>query len=160
MNGEWIRRLDVRELAARVEPEARERFGDRFDPEVFAHSVAIGQERSATLVQLVDQMAFLFVDDDEFSIEPDAWDRLEAVERAADVRDAVIARVEACEWSVDAINFVELIKSVGLKPGKVMAAAYVAIEGRAQGLPVFDAIWMLGRERSLARLRAARRRRG
>jgi glutamyl-tRNA synthetase len=41
-----------------------------------------------------------------------------------------------------------------------MAAAYVAIEGRAQGLPVFDAIWMLGRERSLARLRAARRRLG
>ncbi|HEX5585685.1 MAG TPA: glutamate--tRNA ligase [Acidimicrobiia bacterium] len=160
INGEWMRRLDTAELAARVEPEVRERFGAAFDPDVFAHAVAIGQERSSTLVQLVDQMACLFVADDDLVIEPEAWARLEAVERADDVLDAVIAHVEACEWTVDGINLVEVIKQLGLKPGKVMAAVYVAIEGRAQGLPVFDAIWLIGQEHALNRLRAARDRLG
>ena len=34
MNGEWIRRLPLDELVARVEPLARERFGDRYDREL------------------------------------------------------------------------------------------------------------------------------
>ncbi len=156
MNGEWIRRLDTVELAARVEPEVRARAGDRFDAEVFAHAIAIGQERSSTLVQLVDQTNFLFVADDEFAIEPDGWTRLVAVDRVGEVLDAVIAHVEACEWSVEAIDLKPVIESLELKPRKAMPAVYAAIEGRAQGLPAYDAIWMLGRDRALARLRAAR----
>ena len=160
MNGEWMRRLDVADLAERIEPEARVRFGDAFDPERFAHAVALGQERSTTLVQLLDQMGFLFVRDDELVIEPDAWERLVGVERVGEVLDAVIAHVEACEWSVEAINLRPAIEGLELKPRKVMAAVYVAIEGRAQGLPVFDAIWLLDRIPSLNRLRAARARLG
>jgi len=41
---------------------------------------------------------------------------------------------------------------------KVMPALYAAVEGRPSGLPLFDSIVLLGRERSLARLRAARAR--
>jgi glutamyl-tRNA synthetase len=161
VNGEWMRRLDTAELARRIEPDALARFGERFDAEVFEHAVRIGQERSATLVQLLDQMEFLFTGDDELEIAPDAWSRLEAIDRVTDVLDATIHHVAACdEWNVEAVNLVEPIKALGLKPGKVMAAVYVAIEGRAQGLPVFDGIWLLGRDRSLARLRAARARLG
>ncbi len=160
VNGEWMRRLDAADLARRLEPAARARFGDHFDQQVFDHAVRIGQERSATLVQLLDQMAFLFVADDEFVIEPDAWARLESIEPAREVLDATIVHVSTCAWDVDSINLVEPIKALGLKPGKVMAAVYVAVEGRAQGLPVFDGIWLLGEDRALARLRAARARLG
>ena len=134
----------------------RARAGDRFDADVFAHAVAIGQERSSTLVQLVDQTTFLFIADDDFAIEPEGWTRLVAVERVGEVLDAVIAHVEACEWSVEAIDLKPVIESLELKPRKAMPAVYSAIEGRAQGLPAYDAIWMLGRDRALARLRAAR----
>lgn len=160
MNGEWIRRLTVDELAIRVEPLVRAAVADRFDPEVFHHAVRIGQTRASTIVQLADQMAFLFVDDDELVVEPEAWARMESIESAREVLDATIAHLETCAWDVDAINLVEPIKRLGLKPGKVMAVVYVAVEGRAQGLPVFDGIWLLGRDRALARLRAARTRLG
>ncbi|MFI5053992.1 MAG: glutamate--tRNA ligase, partial [Acidimicrobiia bacterium] len=156
VNGEWMRRLDTADLASRIEGDARSRFGDRFDAEIFLHAVRIGQERSSTLVQLLDQMDFLFVADDDLVVAPDAWMRLESIDRVGDVLDATIAHVTACEWTVDAINLVDPIKALGLKPGKVMAAVYVAVEGRAQGLPVFDGIWLLRREHALARLRAAR----
>ena len=156
VNGEWMRRLDTEELVARVEGDVRERFGSRFDPDVFLHAVRIAQERSVTLVQLVEQMDFLFVGDDAFVVDPDTWSKLDTVVGARDVLDIAIEHVESCDWTVDAINFVDATKARGLKPGKVMSAVYVAVEGRAQGLPVFDGIWLLGRERSLARLRAAR----
>jgi hypothetical protein len=39
-----------------------------------------------------------------------------------------------------------------------MPALYIAIEGRPAGLPLFDAIHMLGQDRALGRLRAARKR--
>jgi glutamyl-tRNA synthetase len=45
-----------------------------------------------------------------------------------------------------------------MKLGKFISVLYVAIEGKAQGLPLFDSIAVLGRERTLARLRAARAR--
>ena len=48
-----------------------------------------------------------------------------------------------------------LVKELGFT-NKAMKAVYVAIEGRPTGLPLFEAMFMLGRESSLRRLRAAR----
>lgn len=158
VNGQWIRRLALDELARRVEPEARERFGDRLDHGVFLDALAIGQERATTTVQLVEQMDFLFVADDEFSIDESSWVKLASTERVREVLDAVIEHVEACEWTIEALDLRALIDGLGLKARKAMPALYAAIEGRAQGLPLFDSIWLLRRERALARLRGARAR--
>ena len=156
VNGQWIRRLELDELVRRVEPEARARFGDRLDAGVFRQAVALGQERAVTTVQLVEQTDFLNASDDEFAIEPDSWDRLVSTERVAEVLDAVIAHLQTCEWTVDAIALQPAIEQLGMKPRKAMPALYAAVEGRAQGLPLFDSIWLLGRDRALGRLRAAR----
>jgi glutamyl-tRNA synthetase len=43
----------------------------------------------------------------------------------------------------------------GLKLGKAQAPVRVAITGRTVGLPLFESIEVLGRERSLERLRTA-----
>jgi glutamyl-tRNA synthetase len=160
VNGQWIRRLDLDELVRRVEPEARERFGDRLDVDVFRQAVALGQERAVTTVQLVEQTDFLFTDDEDFTIEPDSWERLESTDRVAEVLGAVLAHVDTCEWTIEAIALQPVIEPLGLKPRKVMPALYAAVEGRAQGLPLFDSIWLLGRDRAVRRLRAARDRLG
>ena len=72
--------------------------------------------------------------------------------------DAVIEHVETCEWTIEALDLRALIDELGLKARKAMPALYAAIEGRAQGLPLFDSIWLLGRERARARLLSARAR--
>ena len=120
---------------------------------MFRRAVELGQERSTTLAQLLDQMSFLFVAESEFTIEPASWEKLASVERVAEVLDATIAHVEACEWSVHGIDPRPVIEGLGLKARKVMPALYAAVEGRAEGLPLFDAVYLLGRERTLARLR-------
>jgi glutamyl-tRNA synthetase len=50
------------------------------------------------------------------------------------------------------------IEALGLKAGKAMPVVYGAIEGRTAGLPLYDAIFLLGRDSALRRLRAARQR--
>jgi len=124
---------------------------------VFERAVELAQERATTLVQIAEQAAFLFVPDDELVIDEKSWEKLLATERANEVLDAVIAFVENCEWS-DRIDVRQPIAELGLKPGKVMGLVYTAVEGASSGLPLFESIGLLGRERTLHRLRAARAR--
>ncbi len=159
LNGEWMRRLPVAELVARLEPAARERHGERFEHSVFTAAVGLAQERSVTLLAVLEQMDFLFVPDDELVIAEESWARLEGTDRVAEILDVAIAHVETCEWTPDAINLKAPIEEqLGLKLRKAAPALYAAVEGRHQGLPLFDSIHLLGREHALARLRAARAR--
>jgi glutamyl-tRNA synthetase len=159
MNGEWIRRLTLPELEAHALPIARNRFGTEFDEETFRGALRIGQERAVTVGDLVDQAEFLFVADDEFVTRPESWAVVEKTERVEELFDAVMAHVETCDLPVDGDAFLDVVKALGLKPRKAMPALYAAIEGRHAGLPLFDSIDLLGRERTIARLRAARARR-
>jgi glutamyl-tRNA synthetase len=156
MNGEWIRRLSVEELVARVEPAARARFGDRFEVGMFVAAVGLAQERAVTLHQLIEQMDFLFVDERDFAIAPESWAVARKTERLVDLLDAVIEYVEGCAWTLDALDIRPVIETLGLKPRKAMPALYAAIEGVHRGLPLFDSMYLLGRDRTVARLRAAR----
>jgi glutamyl-tRNA synthetase len=161
LNGEWIRRLDFDELERRILPGARERFGDRLDPETLRGALRVGQERAVTLGALVEQTDFLFVNDEAFTIDPESWARLEKVDRATEILDAVIEHVETCPWeSSEDLDVRPDLEELGMKPRKVMHVIYTAVEGRAAGLPLFDSMYLLGRERTLRRLRAARERVG
>jgi glutamyl-tRNA synthetase len=160
MNGEHIRRLPLADLVGEVFPFAQARYGERLDIPRFEQAVGLAQERATTLVQIADQMGFLFVDDDDLPVDPESWEKLTKTDRIAEVLDAVIAHVHDSDWNHEAIALQPVIEQLGLKPRKVMPAVYTAIEGRAAGLPVFEAMLMLGRDSSLARLRAARARLG
>ena len=160
LNGEWIRRITLDDLIERLRPFVAAHAGALGEDRLRA-AAAVGQERATTLVALAEQMAFL-TDDARaggFTVADEVWSGVVAVERGADVLDTVIAHVEHCAWDVDAIGEMrDGIKELGVKPGKVMKIIYVAVEGRPAGLPLFDSIHLLGRDESLARLRAARSR--
>jgi len=157
MNGEHIRALPLPDLVSAVLPFARTQYGERLDIPRFEAAVALAQQRATTLVQIADQMAFLFTADDDLEIDPASWEKAAGFERAAEILDAVIAFVEGCEWT-DQIDPRSAIEALGVKPGKAMHILYTAIEGRSQGLPLFDSIAMLGRASALQRLRVARAR--
>jgi glutamyl-tRNA synthetase len=156
MNGEYIRALPVPELVARALPFARERYRERLDEDVFAGAAAIAQERASTLAEISDMAAFLFVPDDEFAIAPDSLERLQKTERVAEVLDAVAEHLETCEWTPDGVDLRPVLDRLGLKSRKALPAVYAAIEGSHAGLPLFDSIVLLGRDRALRRVRAAR----
>jgi glutamyl-tRNA synthetase len=82
---------------------------------------------------------------------------LRATDRAGEILDAVAAHLETCEWTPDGVDLRPVLDTLGIKPRKGLPAVYTAVEGTHAGLPLFDSIVLLGRERALARVRAARR---
>jgi glutamyl-tRNA synthetase len=162
LNGEYIRALSLERLTELVEEFAVAAFGTAIDATTAAAVARIGQERAVTIAGLVEQAEFLVVADDVFAIEPTTWDETVAkTERPGDVLDAAIAHLEACEWTLDGVDVRPALEAIGIeKTRKVMPLLYVAVEARRAGLPLFDGMYLLGRERTLARLRAARARIG
>jgi glutamyl-tRNA synthetase len=155
MNGEWIRRLTIPELETAALPLATPRFGEDLDRELLRAALELGQERATTLGSLLDQADFLFVAEDDFRIEPDSWDKLTRIERVGEILAAVADHLTTCEWTPDAIDPRAVVKDLGIKPRDGLRAVYSAVEGRQAGLPLFDAIYLLGHERALGRIRAA-----
>jgi glutamyl-tRNA synthetase len=162
LNGEYIRALPVERLTQLVEELAASAFGTGMDHATAAEVARIGQERAVTVAGLVEQAAFLVVSEDMFVIEPATWNEVVAkTERPADVLDAAIAHLEACEWTLEGVDVRPALEAIGIeKTRKVMPLLYVAVEARRAGLPLFDGMHLLGRERTLVRLRAARARIG
>jgi glutamyl-tRNA synthetase len=157
LNGEYIRALPLPDLVDRALPFARERYGERLDTSVFAQAMAIARERITTLAEAADVTWFLFVPDEEFRIAPESVERLCTTERAAEVLDAAAAHLETCAWTPEAVDLRPVLDGLGVKPRKGLPAVYAAVEGSHAGLPLFEVIVLLGRERVLHRIRAARR---
>ena len=63
----------------------------------------------------------------------------------------------AADWNAEALKEAVLAagEAHGLKLGKAQAPVRVAVTGRTVGLPLFESLEVLGRERTLARIDAA-----
>jgi glutamyl-tRNA synthetase len=156
MNGEHIRAMALPDLVGEVLPFAQARYGAALDVPRFERAVELAQERATTLVQIADQMEFLFVSDDELEIDEPSWEKLCGVERVKELLDATVTFIEQVDpWPDDEVDVRPVLEALGLKPKKSMHALYTAIEGRSAGLPLFPSIALLGRASSLRRLRAA-----
>ena len=154
MNGEWIRRLSLAELEAAALPLARARYGADLDLELLREALRLGQERASTLGALLDQADFLFLADEQFRVAPEAWPAVKT-DRVDDILDAVERYLLDHDWS-EPVDLRPVLDDLGLKPRQAMPAVYTAIEGRRAGLPLFESIQLLGRDRPLRRVRQAR----
>jgi glutamyl-tRNA synthetase len=117
------------------------------------------QERIQTLVEGVDMVRFLLVDEAEFSVDEAAAAK-QLGEAGQVVLAAAIPVLEAlAQWSAGAIEQAlksTLVEGLELKPRNAFGPLRVAITGSTVSPPLFESMEILGRERCLARLRAAR----
>jgi len=163
-NGDYIRALSAGEFAAVCAPWlagtdtiAPPPWDPRaFDPVAFAAVAPLAQTRIAVLSEIVEYVDFLFLDE---PVKDDASWMKAMKDGAPDILDAASAVFAALEdWSADALKAAleRVGEERGLRLGKTQAPVRVAVTGRSVGLPLFESIEILGRERTLARLAAAR----
>lgn len=117
--------------------------------------IAALQERSRTLVQLVDQSAYFF--DAPLAWDPEAERKFLAVEHR-EILGALKARIEALrDWSLPALE--EAIRGLaterGMKAGQVIQPARVALTGRTVSPGIFEVVHLMGKERTIRRLAEA-----
>ncbi|MGH9165249.1 MAG: glutamate--tRNA ligase [Acidimicrobiales bacterium] len=158
VNGTYIRALSTDDFVAASAPFlAGGPWADEdFDAGVFAAMAPVVQERVATLGEVAAMVDFLFLA--EPAIDEAAWEKL--VVRAADaaaILAAAVSEYAVAEWSATSLHEVTAAigEARGLSLGKAQFPIRVAVTGRDVGPPLFESLEVLGRDRSLARLRTA-----
>jgi glutamyl-tRNA synthetase len=162
-NGEYIRALPVDDFIAACRPwlagtdtiPAPPWRPEAFDPEVFAAVAPLAQTRVAVLSEIVTNVDFLFLDEPAF--DETSWAKA-MKEGAADLLTATVAAYDAlADWDAEPLKVTleQVGAARGLKLGKAQAPVRVATTGRTVGLPLFESLAVLGRDRTLTRLRAA-----
>jgi len=158
MNGVYIRALGPAEFAARSRPLVEQALGRSLDEKERAVFVAIAplvQERSRRLTEVAPQVRFLFAEPD---LDPAAWQAVMTTAEAGRALAGAAAALEGLEpWERGAIEAAlrQMLETGGLSARKGLQPIRVAITGSMVSPPLFESLEGLGRERSLARLRAA-----
>ncbi|WP_435246040.1 glutamate--tRNA ligase [Streptomyces sp. NRRL F-5630] len=158
INGDHIRMLSVEDFTARCAPWLRAPFApwapEAFDPAAFAALAPLAQTRLTVLSDITANVDFLFLD--EPAIDETSWNK--AMKEGSDaLLTTARAKIAAADWKAEALKeaVLEAGTAHGLKLGKAQAPVRVAVTGRTIGLPLFESLEILGREKTLARIDAA-----
>jgi glutamyl-tRNA synthetase len=164
INATHLRALPVEDFTARVVPFLTAA-GLVADPptdeqrRVLEGIAPLAQERMVVLSDAVGLLGFLFTEDVE--IDPAARDKQLAGPEAAEVLDAASAALwELADWTAPAIEAAlrtALVDGLGRKPRQAFGPVRVAVSGRTVSPPLYESLELLGKQRTLARLAAARR---
>ncbi len=159
INATHIRMLTPADFAARLTAQVLTGEADA-DPRVIAAAAPLVQERIQTLGQGADMIRFLLVPEAQFRVDESA-----AAKQLGDAGQQVLAAalptLEALpDWATPALEEAlkgALVDGLGLKPRNAFGPLRVALTGSTVSPPLFESMEILGRERSLARLRNALR---
>lgn len=158
LNAEHIRMLTEEDFTARLKTYFAVHGHDTgLDEAGFAEAARLVQTR---IVVLGDAWGLLkFLDEGSFALdEKSAAKELKA--DAVPVLDAALTALDGIgEWTTPAIEDAlkkALLEDLELKPRKAFGPIRVAATGASVSPPLFESLELLGRDRSLARLRAGR----
>lgn len=161
INAEQIRLLAPEDFSGRLR-EFLTMHGhpvDSVDAQAFDVAADLVQTRIVVLSDAWDLLKFLFVDESEFAIDPAAAAKNLGAD-SAPVLDATIAALDALEtWATADLEESlkgALIDGLELKPRKAFAPVRVAVSGSHISPPLYESMELLGREKTLGRLRSAR----
>ena len=161
INADHIRLLPLEDFSARLRTylEDYKGFPASYPDDKFRFVAELVQTRIKKLDDAWDLVRFLIVSDEELvldeksarkNLKEDAVQPLEvAISVLSDVPDWDTASIESALQKA-------LIEDLELKPRKAYGALRVGISGQAISPPLFESMELLGRESTLARLRAAR----
>lgn len=125
---------------------------------VLTEAAPLIQERITLLGEAPEMLGFLFRADEEIEVAEDARKGLPA--NYEEVLDAALRALEPLEeWTADSIQAAlrgALVEELGLKPRVAFGPVRTAVSGRKISPPLFESMVILGKESSLARVRALR----
>lgn len=162
LNGVWIRYLPIEELANRLLPLVRQAYGEYGEVVVdrkFLYLVEITRERLKFLNEFVDWTYFYFIPEEHFEFKPEDAERVfknreesetalkKAREKLSQLKNWEVLEIERALRSIP--------EETGMKVRKAFQPIRLAVTGRLVSPPLFESIWVIGREKALARIERA-----
>ena len=160
INGDKIRALEPADFARRITPflQAEGLVGDPVDEQaaaLIARGAPLIQERISRLTDAAPMLGFLFVAEENFSIDDEAAERVLTPDSARVLKASIAAIDAVADWTSQAIEDAlrgALVDGLGLKPRAAFGPLRVAVTGRRVSPPLFESIELLGTEKTLGRL--------
>ncbi len=158
INGDKIRALNLEEFLNRSLPfliNAKVISGSADEIEIVKSALPIIQERIVKLAEIPAMLSFLFVKD--FKVAPEELSKITDA-ASQKVLKVALSKVEALSsWdhaSIESSLRVALIEELGLKPRVAFSALRIAVTGSHISPPLFESLQLLGKERSIDRIKA------
>lgn len=161
INADHIRLLDSEEFAFRLRNYLTEYtdFPVDYDGEKFAIIADLVHTRIKTLSEAYGLMSFLVTEDSALALDEKSAKKNLKEDAIEPLEAGIAALDDVADWKTENIEAAlskALIEDLGLKPRKAYGALRVAISGQAVSPPLFESMELLGKDSTLARLRAAR----
>jgi glutamyl-tRNA synthetase len=162
MNGEYIRAMDPERFIEMVVPFVEEAVGrqlDEADLTRFEEIAALVQERTKLLPEAGEQVTFLFTEIDEY--DEKSWDKVMTKDGISDFLEAASDLLAGLEpWTAEVIeeSLRAMLVEMEIGVGKGLQPMRVAVTGSSVSPPLFESMAVLGKEKTVARLNAARSR--
>ncbi|MBD8045413.1 glutamate--tRNA ligase [Arthrobacter sp. Sa2BUA2] len=163
INGTHVRMLEATDFRNRLVPYLQHAglVGGTLtarQEEILTEAAPLVQERITLLGEAPDMLGFLFKADDAIDVADDARKGLPA--NLTEVLDATLAALEPVqEWTAENIQAAlrqALVEEMGIKPRLAFGPVRTAVSGRRISPPLFESMVILGKDSSLARIRAFR----
>lgn len=159
MNGTYIREMNAEDFAGRMAALLEDAglisagYFEEHKP-WFTELAPLVSERIKLMTEVVPMVSFLFTD----AVEIDEKSRTKVLEKegARESLSTALPLIEEGEWTLEALDerLHTLPEVLGMKPRIVFQALRVAITGTMVSPPLFESIFLLGRERAVARVKA------
>ena len=163
LNGHYLRELAPAEFGARALPFLQQAglVGDPPSDEELAQLaglVPLVQTRVSVLSELPALVGFLFVPESSFAVDPAAAAKAFGAGSADVLRAAAEALEPVADWRTEPVQAAldaALVQGLGLSRKKAYAPVRVAVTGSNVSPPLPESMALLGRSRTVGRLRAA-----
>ena len=161
INADHIRLLPLEDFSARLRTylEDYKGFPASYPDDKFRFVAELVQTRIKKLDDAWDLVRFLIVSDEELVLDEKSARKNLKEDAVQSLEVAISVLSDVPDWDAASIELAlqkALIEDLGLKPRKAYGALRVGISGQAISPPLFESMELLGRESTLARLRAAR----
>ena len=160
MNGQYIKKMDIKKLADLARPFLSMYDLSEMTEENYERMIEVTREPITILSDLVNDVKYFFGQDAE--IEPDVQTKILDSEDGQKVLRYVVDN-ELEQWDFE--DFEKLheqladlrayFKEQGIKPKETMWAIRAAVTGRTHGADMVAILQILGKERSIRRIKAA-----
>ncbi|MDD4351391.1 MAG: glutamate--tRNA ligase [Candidatus Gracilibacteria bacterium] len=160
MNGQWIRKLSIEELASKLKPFLQD---NKLDEKTLKKAVQVTQSRLEKLAEASEHMHFFFelpVYEKSLLIGKNMDEALaklaleKSLELVRELPDWEALELPAAEEMMKT-EFLKLIEKLNLKTGQVLWPVRAALSGTSFSPGAFEMLWVLGREESVGRLESA-----
>jgi len=159
LNSYYIAHMDTDELIERLKPflvkEGLIEEDTPLDREWMGKVIASLRERCRTLVEMASAASYFFKE--EIEMDPQAEKKYITPETRGILQE-IADRLEALsDFTIENIEgvFQDIVKTKGLKLGQVAMPARVALTGRTVSPGIYEVIDILGKDRTLRRLKQA-----